>query len=82
MKSRLLTLAACLCLLVLSAWAVVTPVLAATASATCKNGSVVSCSGTFCVSHDSTSSEAGYCQCTGPNGSFDYQKCDDTPILD
>jgi len=81
MKSTLVTLAACICLLVVTAWTLVTPVYAATASAVCKNGTVVSCSGSFCESRDSTQSEAGYCSCTGPNGTFDYQKCNDTPIL-
>lgn len=81
MKRILATFLGCLCLLVVSAWAVANPVLAGDATATCKNGSSVSCSGTDCVSIDSTSSAAGFCECTRSNGSVDRQVCDDKPPL-
>jgi len=81
MKSTLLTLACCLCLLVVTAWALVTPVHAGSATATCKNGSTVSCAGSDCVSADSTATAAGYCECTRSNGSVDRQICNDGQIL-
>ena len=83
MKSTLVTSVACLCLLIVSAWAVVNPALAGGASATCKDGSTVSCTGSDCLSSDSTSTAAGWCECTKPNGDIDKKVCNDgPPILD
>ena len=82
MKRTLATFLGCLCLLAASAWAVVNPALAGGATATCKNGSTVSCTGSDCTSVDSTSTAAGFCECTRSNGSVDHQNCDDKPILD
>ena len=51
-----------------SLWMVANPIpaYAAGSSATCANGSTVSCSagGSNCIGVDSTSSSSGYCMCT------------------
>ncbi|MDQ3919385.1 MAG: hypothetical protein M3348_13015 [Acidobacteriota bacterium] len=75
---------ACLCLLVLSAYLLVVPVSAdfADGTATCANGSKLSCSGNNCQSGDTVIeggkvTQDGYCNCTSNNGTSDQQSCHD-----
>ncbi len=74
---------AVLLLALVSLWAAVNPATAyaAGASATCKNGSVKTCSGTSCQSQDSSPGTTGYCFCTREDGSNDVKYCSDGPAL-
>lgn len=75
MKSFIFTVIACLCLIGASAWLIATPVLAASISITCANGSTLTCTGSSCVGEDAGPGHVGHCQCGGPNGSFDTKTC-------
>ena len=66
---------AVLVLALVSLWAAVNPATAyaASASATCSNGTTKSCSGTSCQSQDSGPGASGYCFCTRADGTSDVK---------
>lgn len=74
MKRFFLLFAACLSLVVTSAWLIISPA-SADSSAKCSNGTRLSCTGTDCISADDRPGRRGYCQCSSPNGSIDTKYC-------
>jgi hypothetical protein len=88
MKRLYLACAACLSLIVVSAYLLAIPVFAAGVTATCRNGNTISCTGTACQSADTFVGDGGvvsdgYCTCSGPGSSNDTHYChdDDGPLI-
>jgi hypothetical protein len=82
MKRLFFASAACLTLLIASAYLLVTPALAfAGVTATCADGSTISCSGTSCQSGDTDMNGGdvinGYCTCSKAGGGSDTHYCHD-----
>lgn len=76
MKKFILSTIACLALLALTTWLVITPVLAGSASADCgPGGGSISCSGTQCSSVDASPSGGGSCTCLRSDGTYDNKTC-------
>jgi hypothetical protein len=76
MKLFVLSIVACLALLTLTAWLVVTPVYAGGATAECgPRGGSISCSGTQCSSVDASPSGGGSCTCLRADGTYDSKSC-------
>lgn len=63
MKRYVLAFVACASLCLASAWLIITPAYAGGASATCSNGSTITCKGISCVSWDAQGGQGGYCSC-------------------
>jgi hypothetical protein len=77
-KRLFCALALCLSLLAASGWLIFTPAYAGGATATCRNGGSVTCTGAIdCQSHDYEPNGAdGWCQCTNGNGGApDVKSC-------
>ncbi len=77
MKRLLLACTLCLGLVATSVWLIANPVLAGSATAKCKNGGSVTCSGATCQSQDwdVSSGSDGWCQCTTLDGSYNVKSC-------
>ena len=79
MKRRILTLAACLGLLMTSSWLVTNPAWAGSYTIDCADGSSRTCSGTHCAGNDDGAGTRGYCQCSSADGSLTTKYC---PVRD
>lgn len=76
MRLFVLSLVACLALLALTTWLIITPVYAGSATADCgPGGGSVTCSGSSCGSLDATPEYGGHCSCTKADGSLDIKTC-------
>ncbi len=83
MRLFVLSLVICLALLVTTAWLIITPVYAATATASCgPGGGTISCTGTNCTSVDAPPGGFGGCGCTSSNGGTDTKTCSYIPLAD
>ncbi|HEX6182742.1 MAG TPA: hypothetical protein VFZ44_02445 [Pyrinomonadaceae bacterium] len=75
MKRRILTLVACLGLLMASGWLVTNPAWAGSYTIDCADGSSRTCSGTHCAGNDDGAGVRGYCQCSSADGSITTKYC-------
>ncbi|HEX6182743.1 MAG TPA: hypothetical protein VFZ44_02450 [Pyrinomonadaceae bacterium] len=79
MKRRILTLVACLGLLMASGWLVTNPAWAGSYTISCAGGGSKTCSGSSCIGNDDTNSQRGYCSCSSADGGVDFKQC---PVRD
>ncbi len=75
MKRRILTLSACLSLLIASAWLVTNPAWAGSYTINCADGTTRTCSGTHCEGADDSAGARGYCLCSSGDNSVDRKYC-------
>ena len=75
MKRRILTLVACLGLLMASGWLVTNPAWAGSYTISCADGSTKTCSGTHCSGNDDTATQRGSCTCSSAGGDSDFKQC-------
>ena len=76
MKQFVLSAIVCLSLLGVTAWLVVVPVYAGSATASCgPGGGSITCTGTQCSSVDASSSGGGSCSCARSDGTYDNKSC-------
>lgn len=75
MKRFFLRFTICLSLAGASAWLITNPAWAGSATASCSNGTSLTCSGTDCASSDDRDGVRGYWQCSSPDGSLTTKYC-------